>query len=221
MSTFALPELMKPEGAGYMPLYCAAQWIATQGGSISFDPCDESVWKPAYEKLLARIASEEIEVIGIQLGERQTVPGLHFAGCQVSYPFVDEPFELSFSDDLYLSSFAYLDEEHWLKGHDDSLRNRNGPQWRRLLVLRSDVIKFWPFEQSRSGAPGRPSSMHLVEIEFRARCERNEVSASVTKEAELLADWLQGKHPSEPRLKAKTIKNKLSSAYRQHKDAQN
>ncbi|MGH9553226.1 MAG: hypothetical protein ACRD3W_27850, partial [Terriglobales bacterium] len=109
-----LPELMRPEGGGYMPLYCAAQWIATEGGSISFDPCDENVWKPAYEQLLARIASEEIKVIGSRNGERQPVPGFHFAGCRIDYPFVEEPFELLISDDLYLSSFAYLDEQHWL-----------------------------------------------------------------------------------------------------------
>jgi hypothetical protein len=60
MPPLKLPELMKPEGGGYMPLYCAAQWIAAEGGSISFDPCDESVWKPAYEQLLARVASEEV-----------------------------------------------------------------------------------------------------------------------------------------------------------------
>ena len=90
--------------------------------SINFDPCDESVWKPAYEQLLARIASEEVKVIGMRNGDRQPVPGFHFAGCRVSYPFVEEPFELLLSEDLYLSSFAYLDEEHWLKGHDDSCR---------------------------------------------------------------------------------------------------
>ena len=129
-----------------MPLYCAAQWIATEGGTISFDPCDENVWKPAYEQLLARIASEEINIIGIQNGEKQPVPGFHFAGCRIDYPFVEEPFDLLLSEDLYLSSFAYFDEQHWLKGHDDSLQNRRGRQWgatdgaevgrRQVLALR-------------------------------------------------------------------------------------
>ena len=62
----------------------------------------------------------------------------------MSYPFVEEPFELLLSNELYLSSFAYLDEEHWLKGHDNSLQNRHGRQWGRLMVLKSDVAKFWP-----------------------------------------------------------------------------
>jgi hypothetical protein len=89
MPTLTLPELMKPEDGGYMPLYCAAHWIATQGGSVGFDPASESVWKPVYEQLLARIASEEIKVVGTRNGERQPVPGYHFAGCRVSYPFVE------------------------------------------------------------------------------------------------------------------------------------
>ena len=79
MPELALPELMKPEGAGYMPLYCAAHWIATQGGAVSFDPSDKNVWKPAYEQLLARIASEEIKVVGTRNDKRQPVPGYHFA----------------------------------------------------------------------------------------------------------------------------------------------
>ena len=28
-----LPPLMTPDGDGFMPLYCAAQWIATRGGT--------------------------------------------------------------------------------------------------------------------------------------------------------------------------------------------
>jgi hypothetical protein len=225
---FSLAELMKPEGPGYMPLYCAAQWIATHGGAISFDPADESVWKPAYEQLLARIASEEIKVVGIRNAERQPVPAHHFAGIRVSYPFVEEPFELLLSDELYLSSFAYLDEEHWRKGHDDSLQNRYGREWGRLMVLKSDVAKFWPFDEAagiaypqRSGAPGRPTSMHLVEAEFDARCPRGEVAASLAEEAQYLADWLKSAHPSAPSLTAKTIKNNLRAAYRQHKEARN
>jgi hypothetical protein len=86
MPGLTLPELMKPEGGGYMPLYCAAQWIATNAGSIGFDPCDESVWKPAYEQLLARTASEEVKVIGSRNGERQTVPGFHLLDAGLTIP---------------------------------------------------------------------------------------------------------------------------------------
>jgi hypothetical protein len=211
-----------------MPLYCAAQWIATKGGSIGFDPCDESVWRPAYEQLLARIASEEVKVIGIRNGEKQAVPGFHFAGCRISYPFIEEPFELLPSEDLYLSSFPYLDEQHWLKGFDDSLQNRRGRRWGRLMVLKSDVAKFWPLDvigeataPPRTGTPGRPSSSYLVEAEFSARCARNEVEVSLAEEAEVLAVWLRNEHPNSPPLTAKTIKNRLRAAYRRHGEARN
>jgi hypothetical protein len=223
----SLPELVRPEGPGYMPLYCAAQWIATHGGAISFDPADESVWKPAYDQLLARMASEEIKVVGIRNGERQPVPAHHFAGIRVSYPFIED-FELLLTEELYLLSFAYLDEEHWRKGHDDSLENRYGRQWERLMVLKSDVARFWPLDEAagvgyplRSGAPGRPTSMHLVQAEFDARCARGEVAASLTKEAEDLAEWLKRAHPSAPPVTPKTIQNNLRGAFRQYKDARN
>ena len=138
------------------------------------------------------------------------MPGFHFAGCRIDYPFVEEPFELLLSEDLYLSSFAYLDEQHWLKGFDDSLQNRRGRHWGRLMVLKSDVAKFWPFDVAgeaaaplRTGAPGRPSSIHLVEIEFRARCGRNEVESSLAQEADVLAAWLRKEHPNSPPLNSK------------------
>jgi hypothetical protein len=212
---------MKPEGPGYMPLYCAAQWIATRGGSVTFDPSDESVWKDAYDQLLARISSEEIKVIGTRDGRRQPVPGYHFAGCRVDYPFADSPFELLLSEELYLWSVVYLDDEHWRNGHGDCLEDRRGPQWERLMVLKSDVAKFWPFEAPRTGAPGRPSSMHLVEAEFEARCARDEVAETITEEAEFLANWLKSEHPTLPQLKAKSIRNKLSPAFRRHRSARN
>jgi len=216
-----LPELVKPEGSGYMPLYCAAQWIATQGGSEIFDPCDEIIWKAAYDQLLARIASDEIKVIGIRNGERQPVPGYHFAGCRVDYPFAEPALELLLSEDTYLSSCVFLDETHWLEGYDDSLENRRGRQWGRLMVLKADVAKCWPFEPPRSGAPGRPSSMYLVEAEFAARCQRNEVADTVKTESEILADWLKSEHPNSPPASAKAIRNRLREAYRQYKEARN
>ena len=78
-----LPETTKPEGPGYMPLYCAAQWIATQGGRIEFNPRDVRVWKSAYAELLPRIASEEVMTTGIRKHEREKLGGHLFASCRV------------------------------------------------------------------------------------------------------------------------------------------
>jgi hypothetical protein len=147
------------------------------------------------------------------------VPAYHFAGCRVDYPYSDTPLELLLSEDLYLWSIVYLGEEDWLKGPGDCLEDRRGPQWERLMVLKSDVATCWPFEPPRTGAPGRPSSMHLIEAEFEARCKRDEVAASLAEESRHLANWLKSNHPSAPPVTPKTIQNRLRETYRQHKAA--
>jgi hypothetical protein len=50
------------------------------------------------------------------------------------------------SDELHLRSYPYLDEEYWRRGFNDALVDRRGTRWRRLMVLKSDVARFWPFE---------------------------------------------------------------------------
>jgi hypothetical protein len=70
-----LPETMSPTGPGYMPLYCAAQWIATEGGKRNFDPNDEDIWKAAFRELNDRITSDQVRVIGTGNGGREPVSG--------------------------------------------------------------------------------------------------------------------------------------------------
>ena len=199
----ALPETKPPIGPGYMPLYCAAQWIATLGGTRAFDPNDETIWKTAFDELLARISSEQVKAIGMSNGKRELVPAHHFAACQVDYPFSDAPIELMLSDELYLQSYPYVDEKHWRSGVDDSLRDRRGERWSRLMVLKDDVARIWHFVEDRrseTGAPGRPSSMYLVEAQFKVRCEAGEVAANLSQEAEILAQWLRTTHSDKPPL---------------------
>jgi len=72
-----------------------------------------------------------------------------------------------------------------------------------------------PHEPARTGAPGRPSSMHLVVAEFERRCGNSEVIwSSVKAEAEYLAAWFKKNHPGSPRLTARTIENKIRPEYR-------
>ena len=82
MPGLALPELMKPEG----PATChsTARHNGSQlkvGRSASTLPMKTSGNQPT-KQLLARIASEEIKVVGTRNGERQPVPGYHFAGSE-------------------------------------------------------------------------------------------------------------------------------------------
>ncbi len=222
---YELPALVKPEGPGYMPLYFAGQWIATCGGTVEIDPGDLSVWQNAFAQLLARIASEQVAVTGVREGEREKLAGHLFANIPVDYPFSDTPFSLLVSEELFLSSCVYIDEEHWQKGWNDVLETRHGCKWSKLMVLKSDVARCWPFTAGQditrdrlqihyTGAPGRPSSMHLVEAEYRARCDRGEAEAGIGAEAKALAEWFQSKHPHLPRLKPKSIANKLRREHR-------
>ena len=189
-SSRSLP-LISPEGPGYMPLFCAAYWIATKGGSVSFDASERSAWEDAYSQLLARISSNEVTITGIRDGERHRIEGHVFAGIRVDYPFSDSPLDLVLSDEMYLYAGAYLDDEHWHRGFDDKLETRREVRWAKLLVLKSDVLRWWSFAREtpteepakRTGAPGRPSSMHHIEAEHAARWDRAEAEVGVRAEA--------------------------------------
>ena len=143
--------------------------------------------------------------------------------------FSYEPFDLIVSEDLYLASCTYLNEEEWHAGSDDSFQDQRGVKW-AIQVLKTDVVRLWPFGRSKaaeadnvasmhSGAPGRPTSMRLVEIEHSARGIEGKHLDSITAEAEALAQWLSDKHPSASRLKPKTICNNLRGEYRRRKNA--
>jgi hypothetical protein len=71
-----------------------------------------------------------------------------------------------------------------------------------------------PEEPPRSGAPGRPTSMHLVDAEFERRVKAGIVAPSLNKEAETLAAWLKKNHPTMPAAKASSIRNYLREIYR-------
>lgn len=220
-----LPATVAPDGPGYMPLYCAAQWIATKGGSVSFDPRHTPNWQAPYADLLARIASSEVAVTGVRDGTGQKIDPHLFVSLSIDYPFSDRPLDLISSDELYLSSCAFINEEHWRKGHDDHLRNRRGVRWSRLQVLKADVARWWPFgiansdqptvaAHSGTGAPGRPSSMHLIEDEHRARWARGDAFDRVAAEARALHDWFGEAHRDKQRPTALTIENRIRSEHR-------
>ena len=217
-----LPPNVLPMGDGYIPLYCAAQWIATEGGARDFEPQSPAIWKTAYEALLASIASEEVKVVGTGGGERELVPGFHFADCQVEYPFPGRSTELIVSETLYLRSYPYLDDAHWRGGFDDALINRRGTRWSRLMVSKSDVRRLWPFAAAapaKTGAPGRPTSMHLIADELERRAAEGRMSVGVSQEAKELLAWLAEAHPASSRPTAKTIQNNIRFRYRELRKA--
>jgi hypothetical protein len=158
---FRLPELVKPDGAGYMPLYCAAQWIATRGGTQKIKPWREAPWREAFKDLLDRIASEDVKVVGVRdsVTEPEHISGIHFASCPVHYPFSDLRWDLIFSDEICLVSRPYIDDKHWRGRFNDCLEDRRGVRWRRLMVLKADVARCWPFAIAAFGTvPGRDAA---------------------------------------------------------------
>jgi hypothetical protein len=65
----------------------------------------------------------------------------------------------------------------------------------------------------RTGAPGRPSSKHLVEREFRRRIEACELETGVAAQSRVLHEWLVNKYPGLPPLKAGAIENFIRKDY--------
>jgi len=220
-SPVQLPPLMTPAGDGYVPLYCAARWIASRGGFNDFDPEDTATWAQAYSELLGAITAERVRVVGLRSGEIEVVPGHKFAGVQVDYPHGDTPFDLMTSNEVYLRSYPYLDDLHWRQGFDDSLVNRRPELWTRLQVDKGGVRTCWPFELEvgRTGAQGRPSSMFLVVGEFERRADTGELAQSLREEARALVDWFKQTHGTLQPPTVKTIENKLRQLYRGAKRA--
>jgi hypothetical protein len=140
---------MRPEGADYMPLTQAAHWIASKGGTESIGS-DEQLWKPAFDDLLARIASGEVAVIGRRGAGNESVPGHLFARIDVAYPYSDPEFGPLLRDDPYLDCYPFVDENDWQRESNDKLyaSGREAPQWTHLQVRKSDIMHRWPFSPS-------------------------------------------------------------------------
>jgi hypothetical protein len=65
-----------------------------------------------------------------------------------------------------------------------------------------------------TGAPGRPSSMHLVAAEYARRFKAGTTEQNLTEQSKVLAQWLIDTYPDMPSTSAKTIENKLRPDYR-------
>lgn len=88
-------------------------------------------------------------------------------------------------------------------------------------MIRDTELARWQGEApAATGAPGRPSGMHLVEREHARRCAEGRALGPVAQEAAELAAWFRRAHPDAPPPTAKTIENRIRSAHRRHRAAQ-
>ena len=212
-----LPQVQPPHGAGYMTLFHAALWIATKGGAVNFDPEEsQEIWRDAYADLLAHIASGDVIATGVARGAREPIDGYLFADSHIDYPYSDGNPDLIFGRELFLCSYPWIDEEHWRGGFDDSLQDSKGIRWARLMVPKSQIAAIWPFDMAspRSGAPGRPTSMHIIEAEFERLRAAGELPSTLAETARNLAEWLKRTYPTYPPATAKTIETRIRAAFR-------
>jgi hypothetical protein len=225
IETHMIEPMTRSGTAGYVPLCCVLHWVMTTGGSATKNVDDMNAWTNSVARLMPLISTEQIEIIGRpnSRGASEPIGGHVFAGILVSHPLRDS-FSIIAGEDPWISCSTYIDEQHWKADFNDQLfLFRSGsPNWTHLQVKKADVLREIQFQKLENktlpvyetGAPGRPTSMQLVRLEFDARSERGETAPSITLEAAALADWLNRTHRDAPPLKAKTIKNNLAEAYR-------
>ncbi|MCF3935321.1 hypothetical protein L1787_18155 [Acuticoccus sp. M5D2P5] len=219
------PPVRSPAEGGYIPLFCAAQWIATEGASsdVGWSPHD---WRSAYGQLLARIDSGEVNVIGTHDGLPEPIDGLRFAGIRIVYPFESHSFlGVSGGAPMVLVSYPYVGESEWHSGVDDSIRNEDGPIWSKIMVRAEHIIAHWPFDVpsvlknplTHSGFSGRPSTKHLIQGEFKRRIQSGEAHMTLAVEAKWLLDWLLERHPNLSAPTTKTIQNNIRDQHRAYR----
>jgi hypothetical protein len=83
-------------------------------------------------------------------------------------------------------------------------------------VLRREIERLWPLPQplaTGTGAPGRPSSMHLIVREFQRRKEAGETCSKLAAEARALREWFVHEHPDAEAPSVHTIENRLRELY--------
>jgi hypothetical protein len=151
-----------------------------------------------------RMFDDEIELIGTAIIRCGTVCSFDNARKEVIVALTDGRLRAYFDPanphDQFFERVSIL--ELWGDPRDE-LKNDNQadrePQQPEPLAV----------DRLRSGAPGRPTSMHLVQAELDRRIAAGNSWPTKAAGADELRNWLQHEHPTVPRLTAKTIKNRL------------
>lgn len=123
----------------------------------------------------------------------------------------------------------------------DIARASNGHFWTDLRFRRNAILEIWrvrtdgtmtqPEEDVvrgntdntiyETGAPGRPTSRHLVAAELERRHAAKEITTTSLKdEATSLAAWLKANHSNAPTMTVKTVANAFRDKIREYQNAQ-
>jgi chaperonin GroEL (HSP60 family) len=84
-------------------------------------------------------------------------------------------------------------------------------------VAQPAVETDWEPASDRTGAPGRPTSSHLVEQRFSKRITAGIVLPSISEEAQWLSDWLKRTRPSFAPMTPTTVENRIRTEYNKYK----
>ena len=87
--------------------------------------------------------------------------------------------------------------------------------WSQVNVMAKGLkdARLNPKDVTRTGAPGRPTCMHIIQPEFRRRVENGEIEPTLAAQSKVLAAWFEKSYPDLPRPTPKTIANKLRDDY--------
>jgi hypothetical protein len=155
-----------PKECAHMPLSAVAHWIASEGGAISIT-ADEKWWRPAFEKLLAAIVSDRLEVGGRRSGLPETITKAVFVGIPVAYPCSPNSLHLWTGDGPYLECQLFIDEADWQETGGDKLF-RSGrharAEWTHLQVPSSAVARLWRFRHRRAAREERAAASALATL---------------------------------------------------------
>lgn len=225
IKSYMIEPMKRPGTAGYVPFCSVLHWMMTLGGTETVNLEDYDAWAKSINQLIPLISTGEIQVIGRPSsgGPSEPIDGHLFAGIVVSEP-LRVTLSVLLGNEPWINVTPYVDEEHWRADFNDQLFlfRAGPPAWTHLQLNKSDVLREIQLEATElpgqrvydTGAPGRPTSMQLVRLEFEARNRRGHTAQSITLEAAALSEWLLKAHPRAPPLTPKTIKNNLAEDYR-------
>lgn len=190
-----LGEPPNPHSPGFISISEAAYWIASKGGTSSFDLREQLRWRAAFDELMPRICAGQISVIGRKRGRGLAMPvhAVCFAGIAIDYPYSETPMELLLCERPHLQCYGVVDADLWEKQCNDRLMSddRHVPEYSHLQIKNADLAKHFPF--SAVAASEESAGLRLPSMQAKIR----EVAQRL---------WPDGKRPARVKERDKAIR---------------